>query len=367
MRILSTSYTNTPDFNDPEQWLDRISFYTGILEELSKQHGVESIEQINHSGRLESKGVVYHFLNYKKKRLYFPVALHRFIKKLDPDVVLVNGLIFPLQIIQLKLVLRSAVKIIVLHRGERPYRGIKGFLQKVADKKVNAYLFTAAGFGKEWTAHGHISDQHKIHEVIQASSAFHPVERNTARSALGMQGSPAFLWVGRLDANKDPLTVVKAFIQFLKFQPAARLYMIYQTEFLLQEVRDTIGSDKETAAAIRLVGKIPHAELQTWYSAADFIISGSHHEGSGIAVCEAMSCGCIPVLTDIISFRKMTGPGKCGFLYEPANDHALVQVLMQIPQLDLAKERDKALQQFKAELSFEVVAKKIEQVIASLP
>lgn len=366
MKIVSTSYTNTAGFKDPATWQERISFYTGILEELAKQHEVESIEQINYSGLLERNGVKYHFLNFKRSKLYFPGQLHGHIKKLKPDIVMVNGLIFPLQVMQLRLKLGNSVKIIVLHRGEKPGRGIRGYLQKMADKRINAYLFTSAEFGKAWIKHDNISSQHKIHEVIQASSVFYPEDKHTARSILSVTGTPVFLWVGRLDKNKDPLTVVKAFIEFLKFEPAATLYMIYHTEQLLQEISNLIRSENKAASAIKMVGKVPHQQLQVWFNAADFIISGSLHEGSGIAVSEAMSCGCIPVITDIISFRKMTGPGKCGLLYKPGDDKNLLEVLLKTSEMDKEKERNKTLQQFRQELSFEAIAKKIEQVIASV-
>ncbi len=378
MKIVSTSYTYTAEFSDPGQWLERINFYTGVLEELAKQHEVESIEQINYTGELKRNGVLYHFLDHKKRKLYFPRDLHRHIKKIKPDIVFVNGLIFPLQIIQLRLTLGRRVKIIVLHRGERPFRGIKGLLQKLADKMINAYLFASAEFGKEWTRFGNISDQKKIHEVIQVSSVFYPPagprgqDKNLARSALQIKGSPVFLWVGRLDKNKDPLTVVKAFLRFSEFQPAAKLYMIYQTGELLMELKELIRSKNKATEPVRLVGKIPHEQLQTWYNAADFMISGSHHEGSGIAVCEAMSCGCIPVLTDIISFRRMTGRGpqdsvsKCGLLYEPGNEESLLNTLLQTTTLEQERERAKVLQQFKEELSFEAIANKINRVINSV-
>lgn len=366
MKIVSTSYTNTVQFTDPVAWLQRINFYTGVLEELSKHCQVESIEQINYDGELEQNGVKYHFLNSRKQKLYFPLQLHAYVQKLRPDIVFINGLIFPLQIIQLRFKLGKRVKIILLHRGEKPYRGIKRLLQKLADKYIDAYLFTSAEFGKEWTKYGNISNQNKIYEVIQASSVFYPQEKLLARSSARVDGSPIFLWVGRLDANKDPLTVVKAFLQFKKFQPQAKLYIIFQTEELLEQVNDLIQSNNNVAEAIKLVGKIPHEQLQTWYNAADFIISGSHHEGSGIAVCEAMSCGCIPILTNIMSFRRMTGPGRCGFLYEPGNDKSLLQILLQTSELNQEAEREKVLHQFKTELSFEAIAKKIQQVITAL-
>ncbi len=366
MKIVSTSYTNTPEFNDPEQWLERISFYTGILDELAKKYEVESIEQINYSGSLERKGVKYHFLNFKKPKLYFPRKLHSYIKKIRPDVVLVNGFIFPLQIIQLRMRLGRAVKIIVIHRSEKPFDGIRKWLQRITDRSVNAYMFTSSEFGKQWIENGNINNAQKIHEVLHGSSVFYPADKPVARHDLSTTGAPVFLWVGRLDANKDPLTVIKAFICFLSFQPLAKLYMIYHTEELLHEVSELVKQDKKAIEAIKLVGKIPRGQLQNWYNSADFIISGSHYEGGGIAVCEAMSCGCIPLLTDIVAFRKMTGPGKCGLLYKPGDEKDLLATLLKTRELDIEKERTKVLQQFKTELSFEAIAKKIEKVMASL-
>jgi len=365
MKLIFTSYVSTPEYIIPGEWLKRIDAYTRILESLSNDHTVIGIERINYEGAYEKNGVQYLFIRLKQKTVRFPFRMHRLIKKLQPDIVFVNGFIFPLQTIQLRLKLGKAAKIIILHRGEKPYTGIRRFLQKLADKSINAYLFTSAEFGATWIKHGNISNQNKIHEIIQASSVFYPQERSSAKSILGVKGLPVFLWVGRLDVNKDPVTVVKAFSEFLKFQPGATLYMIYHTEMLLQEVSNLIKSDSKASTAIKLVGKIQHDDLQAWFNAADFIISGSHHEGSGVAVCEGMSCGCIPVITDIISFRKMTGPGKCGLLYKPGDDKDLLAALLKTRDLDIETESAKALQQFKDELSFEAIAKKINKVINS--
>lgn len=362
MKIVSTSYSKTKEFTDPQKWLERISFYSGILEELAREHEVISIERINYEGQYEQNGVHYFFLRQKKKVIRFPRRMHRLIKQLKPDVVFVNGFIFPLQIIQLRLMLGSAVKIIILHRAEKPSKGLKKYLQKLADKLVNAYLFSSDEFGRDWIEKGIINDKRKIYEVMQASSSFYPKDRHIAQTALSVTGSPIFLWVGRLDSNKDPLTVVKAFLQYLQSQPTAMLYMIYQSEKIIEEVQAKV---KETDR-IKLIGKVEHSGLGSWYSSADFIVSGSHYEGSGIAVCEAMSCGCIPVVTNIMSFRRMTGPGKCGLLFEPGNEKDLLAALLKTKELDKEMERIKVLQQFKDELSFEAIGRKIEQVITSL-
>ena len=366
MKIVSTSYVNTPEYADPEKWLDRISFYTGLLEELTKQYQVESIEQINYDGKLERKGVTYHFLNFRKKKLYFPFKLHSYLRNLNPDIVFVNGFIFPFQIIQLRRALGQKVKIIVLHRAEKPFGGFKRYLQKIADKSVDAYLFVSAEFGDEWISKGIIKRKEKIHEVIQASSSFHVGDRIIAKKLLGIEGYPVFLWVGRLDENKDPLTVIKAFTDYLRFQPKAKFFMIFQDDKLLADVKKLINEGTRSKEAIVLVGKVEHPELQSWYNAADFFISGSHYEGSGIAACEAMSCGCIPVLTNIISFRKMTGSGKCGFLYQPGSTAQLLSALLKTNEINIDMEKQKTVNQFSNELSFRAVAQKITWVINSI-
>jgi glycosyltransferase involved in cell wall biosynthesis len=352
MKIVSTSYSKTEEFDNPQDWIKRISFYTGILDELARQHEVISIERINYDGEFKQKGVHYFFLRQKKKVIRFPRRMHRIIKQLKPDVVFVNGFIFPLQTVQLRLKLGKAVKIIVLHRAEKPFKGIKRYLQKLADKCVDAYLFTSSEFGNEWK---HNINVKKIHEVIQASSVFKLMNKSDARKQTNINGHPVFLWVGRLDANKDPLTIVRAFLKFLKDQPEAKLYLIYQGEVLLQQVKDLISSDERGMNAIRLVGRIVHEQMQAWYNSADFIISGSHYEGSGVGVCEAMSCGCIPLVTSIASFRRMTGPGKCGLLYQPGNEKDLLTALLQTKEMDIETERNK-----------EAIARKIKQVITSL-
>ncbi|MFL5742728.1 MAG: glycosyltransferase family 4 protein, partial [Flavisolibacter sp.] len=252
-------------------------------------------------------------------------------------------------------------KFIILHQGEKPFRGWRRWAQKLADRFIHAYLFTSAEFGKSWNAN--ISVQ-KMHEVIQASSVFQPGNRQEAKERLELTGDPLYLWVGRLVAGKDPLTVVGVFLKFARLHRGVRLYMIYQSNELLNEVQQLLNHEEDRAAVI-LVGKIAHEELENWFNAADFIITGSHYEGSGVAIAEAMSCGCIPITTDFISFRKMTGPGRCGFMFDTGNGSSLLHTLEQSIQADRKMEREKVLRQFREELSFEAIARKINAILSS--
>jgi len=80
-------------------------------------------------------------------------------------------------------------------------------------------------------------------------------------------------------------------------------------------------------------------------------------------MCEAMSCGCIPLVTNIDSFRMMTDNGKCGRLYQPGNSGELLLLLMETQSINIKEESKKVLRQFAGALSFEAIAKKIDQVL----
>jgi glycosyltransferase involved in cell wall biosynthesis len=200
---------------------------------------------------------------------------------------------------------------------------------------------------------------------MEVSSVFFPVNRSEATAKTNAKGNPVFLWVGRLNDNKDPLNVVRAFLKFAQSSPGAKLYMIFHTEELLAEVKELLNASPNKDA-VELIGKVPHADLLYWYNSADFILSGSHYEGSGTAICEAMSCGCVPLVTDILSFRMITNNGECGVLYEPGNEAALLEVLKQTRQMNVAEKRRLSIEYYKQNLSFEVIAERVEEIAISL-
>jgi glycosyltransferase involved in cell wall biosynthesis len=365
MKFVFASYVYTPAYNSPAAWIDRIKAYTGILEALAQNHDVISIEQIDYEGEYGHNRVHYSFKRFTKTELKFPFRLHRFIKAQKPDVVVIQSLHFPLQIIQLRLLLGPKVKIIVQNHAEKPFTGLKKYAQKLADKFIDAYLFASYEMGAEWIERGNMSSVKKIHEVMEVSSVFTPMDKAIARQKTNVPEGLIFLWVGRLDANKDPLTVIKAFLKYAATNPAAHLYMIYHTEELLSFMQHIIGISPYKDV-ITLIGRVPHAELQYWFNSADIIISASYYEGSGTAVCEAMSCACMPIVTDIPSFRMITDNGKCGLLFEPGNEAELLSALKQCDEADIIEKQETALEYFESDLSFEAIAEKIGDIAHSI-
>jgi len=365
MVYVFVTFSPSFEFDSPESWFKRTEGYTGALFCLAANHTVINIKQINYKGDCLHKGVHYHFINFGKKKSLFPGRLTQFVKSFNPDIVFVQGLHNPLQLIQLGFQLSSKTKIIAQHHAEKPLIGIKKYFQRMADHYVDAYLFASHNMGMEWVKKGNISSGDKIHEVMEVSSIFSPMDKAVARQKTDVPDGLIFLWVGRLNDNKDPLTVLKAFLWFAEVKPSARLYMIYHTEELLDEIQALLN-DSSQKNAVTLIGKVPHDELQYWFNSADIILSGSHYEGSGTAVCEAMSCGCMPVVTDIDSFRMITNNGKCGLLYEAGNEDALLTALHQIDQIDIAAKQKASLDYFRSNLSFEAIAKRIQEIAEGL-
>lgn len=364
MKFVFLSYNYSPDINNPQDWINRINFYVGSLECLSKTNTVIRLDKINYEGNFIHNGVQYFCVKSSGNKNYFPIKLHRFVKNLQPDVVIVSSFHFPVQVVQLRFLLGKKVKIIVQNHAEQPFTGIKKYLQHIADKYINAYFFAADAIGAEWVSKGNIASKKKIHEIMEVSSVFYPIDKTIARAKTNVSDDTVFLWAGRLNKNKDPITVINAFLKFLQFKPAAHLYMIFQTEELLSELEMLIA--KNNCRAITLVGKVPHKKMLYWLNSSDFIISGSQYEGSGTVICEAMSCGCIPVVTDIPSFRSITANGECGLLYEAGNENALLAALKQTIFIDLEDMRKKILEHFRQELSFDAIARKINEVVVHL-
>jgi glycosyltransferase involved in cell wall biosynthesis len=297
----------------------------------------------------------YHYFKGGESKLWVPVGANSFIAGLKPDVVMVHGLIFPQQVLALKAQLPKGCKIIVQHHAERPAKGMMLRLQRLADKCIAGYLFATRELAEPWIEAGVVKVE-KVFEMMEGSSVMQQMDKQEARRHLGMGDETMFLWVGRLDNNKNPQTVLAAFDEYLRMRPEAKLYMIYGG----YEESHLLMVQQMMKAGVVLVGKKNRNELAWWYSAADYYISASFSEGSGYALIEAMSCGCVPVVSDIPSFRKITG--DTGYLFNPANVSVLKEVLCSLPAKPDEKAVAKVLAQFENELSFRAIARQLKTI-----
>ena len=359
IQLLDLNYYYHKDIRQPEQLLELHSSSISFARYF--QHKIKFIKHLNYNGSFCRNNIEYIFFKRKGFFCRIPFKTHRFIKSIKPDIILIEGHVFPIQVIFLRLTVSRKTKLLVQHHGESPFRGIKRLLQVLAGRCIDGFIFTAKENANLWIKANIISIRQPLYEILEGSSNFHKyIDNSDIKKNLGISGDLNFLWVGRLNYNKDPITVLKAFKSLLTFYPTAKLYMIYQDGTLLDEVKSVISEEMELN--VSLIGMVRHVELEKWYNATDFYISGSHREGSGYALIEAMSCGSIPVVTNIPSFKKITAEGSIGFLYEPGDSSSLTNIMCKACKADKVQMSEKVIQHFRSHLSFEKIAADIEKI-----
>jgi uncharacterized protein (DUF3084 family) len=152
---------------------------------------------------------------------------------------------------------------------------------------------------------------------------------------------PLVLWVGRLDSLKR----WRAFLEIAK-----RLSERTDAEFLMVsagfsgdgevELRDAIKS-LELEKQFRQIRAVEHSRMSAVYRAVaqsgGCLVSTSANESFGMAVLEAMACGCPVVVPDVVGLRDLVRHADNGRLY-PAGELAvaceeIIETLNQPPEL----------------------------------
>ena len=324
---------------------------------------VSVVQRFRAPARVEQDGIAYEFVtDAERPWLSTKAAPSPFISAIaqqSPDIVHVNGLIFPALVAGIRAAVGPRTAIVAQHHGgEFPIRGsgIVGMFQRRDWRRglaaADAISFTAREQVEPWQSAGVIGHQ-RIVEIIEASTTIRQVPRERARTALGVTGSPVILWVGRLTTNKDPLAVLDGLERALPQMPGAQVMMVFGDDTLLGGVEQRVRDSEILRNAVALHGRVAHDEMANFYSAADIFVSGSHSEGSGYALIEAMASGVVPVVTDIPSFRSIAG--DCGQRWAPGDAAGLASALLAV-SIDLGAGRRAVTDQFDRVLSWSAIA-----------
>ena len=148
----------------------------------------------------------------------------------------------------------------------------------------------------------------------------------------------AFLLVaiGRIDSQKNQLTLLEAFARFLPSAPNARLLIIGpETQpAYAQLLRDFISSNNLSHAVSILPGLGNDSNsLVDAYHAADVFTLASRHEPFGIVVLEAW-CAAKPVVASRIGgLQSLIRDGETGLFFNPSDPDASSQLAAQLSLL----------------------------------
>ncbi|MDI1257434.1 MAG: glycosyltransferase [Flavobacterium sp.] len=298
--------------------------------------------------------------NYYLYRYNFKDVLRvlQHINAQKPAIAIFHGFSFPIRFWLLHTFFGKKIKWIVQHHaGDPSPNSLKRMVQKWCYSKADRYMFVTKTQAQPFVKAGIVKSNAQVAEIMECSTAFTMQDKNECRKQLGLPlEKRIFLWVGNLDANKNPMCLLEAIHNLNQSGQDFLLYMFFAKTDLLYEVQQFVEQN-QLQEKVFLKGKIPNNALETWYNAADFFISCSFSEGSGVALAEAMACGCVPIATDIPSFRHMTANSVAGAIFKTGSSSDLFEKLIAIQQENLEIERTKANRVFKEMLSFEAIGR----------
>jgi glycosyltransferase involved in cell wall biosynthesis len=279
-----------------------------------------------------------------------------------PDVIHFNGLDFPFHA---RAMCRLGVPVLLQDHASRADARI-GPLRRWGHERVAAAIFTAAAQAEPFLARRQLPADAAIFAVPESSSGFTPGDQAEARRATGLSGSPALLWVGHFDSNKDPLTILQAVRKALPALPDLKLWCAFAGTQLLPEVERMLGEDPALAAHVHLLGRVPHGRVEPLCRASDFFLLGSRREGSGYALIEALACGVTPIVSDIPAFRALTGGGAVGALARPGDADGFAAAILAQAARPAEAARRAVRDHFERHLSFEVVGARLVEAYAAV-
>lgn len=324
---------------------------------------VTVFQRFRKNQQINDNGVDYHFIKDSLPPLpkpyhctvHFNTVIKRFITEQNQQTIAlhVNALIFPLSLWHLTDNL--AANIIVQHHAETPNGWWFKRLNRWANSSVKFFFFTTLQHAMPWV-NAKTLDTNKVVELMECSSICQPIDKAIAKQQLGHQATPLLLWTANLDHNKDPLTILAGFEQWLGDYPQAKLIMLYRHSPILSEVKARISQSQALGDSVELIGAVDYQQVALYYNAADIFVQGSAHEGSGIAVLDALACGAVPVISRIASFSVLTDHGQVGQLFNRGQVADFVNALSQLMTQDLSQQQQNCRDLFSQRWTFEQLA-----------
>lgn len=157
---------------------------------------------------------------------------------------------------------------------------------------------------------------------------FRPLPPAQMRAELGLPPGPLILSVGNLVELKGHHLTIEA----LNALPDAQLVIVGDGEArdnLLQLARAQGMQHR-----VRLVGRVPNAELARWYSAADVLVLASSREGWANVLLESLACGTPVVATQVGGTAEVVTDPRVGHLLAERSAAAIaagVRAMLQDP------------------------------------
>jgi glycosyltransferase involved in cell wall biosynthesis len=368
LHVVQISFFADPGGRRPEELLQAWPTLVDVAE-AAQRAGVRVcvVQASSHRQELMRQGVTYHFLPFGAGAATVDAdgSVRELLEDLDPDVLHVQGLGFAPQVLALAAHL-PGIPILLQDHADRPPRWWRRRLWRRAFSLASGLAFCSRDQARPFIKADLLNARTQVYEIPECPSRFTPGDQTEARRLTGLSGDPGLLWVGHLDANKDPLAVLDGVSEAVQWLPALQLWCCFGTAPLLPAVQRRIESDPRLRGRVHLLGRVAHQRIEQLMRAADIFVLGSHREGSGYSLIEALACGLAPVVTDIPSFRTLTAGGSFGALWPCGDARGLTAALISVAAMPRLPTRAAIRTHFDQELSFDAVGRKLASTYEAL-
>lgn len=368
MHVAQIGFFNDPQDRPPERLLADWPSLVDVAECASGAGlRVSVIQACSRSVSIGSNGVDYHFLPWPRDSTARVKGDARaaLLGNLAPDVLHVHGLDFPRDVASLAM-LAPGVPIVLQDHASRPPRLWKRRAWRRCSSVISGVAFCAREQTVPYLSAGLFDEGTVIYEIPESTSRFVPGDRTEARRVTRLRGDPVVLWVGHLDRNKDPLTVLGGISRAARVLPGLELWCCFGKAPLRGDVERRIAADPALRGRVHLLGTVAHDRIELLMRAADLFVLGSHRESCGYALLEALACGVPPVVTDIPSFRSLTGDASVGTLWPCDDPGALGDALVSMAPRAGGGMREAVRTHFERELSPAAVGRKLAAMYEDL-
>lgn len=161
---------------------------------------------------------------------------------------------------------------------------------------------------------------------------FSPGDQVVARADLGLDDRPTVLFVGRVQPLKG-IDVALAAVSILKEHlPEVQLLVVGGPSGASghSEMARLHGMASAMGNAVRFVEPVPHADLVSFYRAADVLILPSRSESFGLVAAEAQACGLPVVAARTGGLAHVVADGESGILVDSWDPHPYADALWRV-------------------------------------
>jgi glycosyltransferase involved in cell wall biosynthesis len=349
MHVAQINLVPAPAFVAPSEVCVRWPSLADIAEAVAGAGARVSVLQASSAPATFTRGGIgYHFLD-PGLRL---AGLAGRLREIGADVLHVHGLEFARAAHALGRHLPHT-PILLQDHANRPPRWWRRLPWRRWYASASGIAFTSLELARPFLEARLFAPRTCLFAIPESSSRFTPGDRDQARARTGLDGDPGVLWVGHLNAGKDPLCVLEGVARASSRLPGLRLFCAFGDAPLLAQVQQRIANDPRLARRVTLLGRVEHARVETLMRAADLFVAGSRQESCGYAALEAFACGAMPVLTDIPAFRALSDGGRVGALWSCGDPDALAAALIDAAALRPSRAQLRA--HFEQRLSFAAV------------